>query len=278
MLQAAEKTVTRRSLALLTCAALSIASAASTLAEPRDPADFGLTFESLPSSFRASPPLPDPADFPIQLVLDDNNAEGVFGFAGGSARQFLWFNRFANPGPFNLEEIWVLFPAGLDVPVGGDVQLVVYRDPDGDPANGAQLLATYDEVIQAPLDGDTFSVYSLPAPLSIGGTGDILVGVVNRFFMTGDPPPTRPAALDVTLSQDRSYFALWTGNPPDSPDLAIATVVDVLDGMVSGNFMIRGFGTPSLTAFEIPTLGGAGLAVLVAVLGLAGATVVRRRR
>ncbi len=224
---------------------------------------------------RADPPLPDPAVFPIQMVLDDDGAEGVFGFAGGTARQFLWFNHFTDPGPFTLEEIWVLFPSGMDVPPDGDVQLAVYLDPDGDPTNGAQLLATYDETIQAT-DGDTFSIYPLDPPVNVLGSGDVLIGVVNRYFTAGDPPPTLPAALDTTASQDRSYFALWSEDAPEEPDLESAIVVDVLDGDVSGNFMIRGFGRPFGVPF-IPTLDGFGLALLAALLGLAGLTLARRR-
>jgi hypothetical protein len=193
---------------------------------------------------QALPPLPDPGVFPVQLVLDDDSAEGVFGFFGTTARQFLCFNQFANPGPFTLEEIWVLFPSNENVPLGGDVQLVVYLDADGDPSNGANLLATYDETIQAT-DGNTFSVYPLSPPLEVDAAGDVLIGVINRFFKTGvTSPPTQPAALDTTMSQNRSWFALWDGDPPDPPQLATADVVDVLDGAVSGNFMIRGFGSP----------------------------------
>lgn len=244
-----------------------------------EPADFGLTFEPRTFPVRASPPLPDPGTFPIQLVIDDGVAEGVFGFAGANARQFLWLNRFANPGSFLLHEIWVLIPSGTNASVGETLQLVVYLDDDGDPANGAQLLGTYDVTIQA-VDGVTFSVFPLSPRITIPDSGDILIGAVNRYFQTGvDPPPTQPAALDTTASQNRSYFALWAGDAPDPPDLASATVVDVLDGAVAGNFLIRGFGTrlpPPLT--DVPALGGAGLALLAALLGLAGAVLVRRRR
>ncbi len=230
-------------------------------------------FEPRDFSALADPPLPDPSVFPVQMVLDDDGAEGVFGFTGGTARQFLWFNRFANPGPFTLEEVWVLFPSGLDVPLDGDVQLAIYLDPDGDPTTGAELLATYNQTIQAN-DGDTFSLYNLDPPVQILESGDVLIGVVNRFF-TGSPP-TLPAALDTTVSQDSSYFALWTDDPPDDPDLDSAILIDVLDGAISGNFMIRGFGRPFEIPF-IPTLDGVGLALLAAVLGLAGLILTRRR-
>lgn len=216
----------------------------------------------------AAPPLPDPSVFPIQLVIDDDSAEAVFGLDGASARQFFWFNRFDNPGSggFRLEEIWVLFPAGGDVPVGGSIELVVMLDPDGDPTNGATLLATYDDVVQVA-DGNTFSIYAIPS-LAINDPGDILIGVVNRYFQTGiDPPPTRPAALDVTASQDSSYFALWAGDASNPPDLATATLVDLLDGAAAGNFMIRAFGTLS-PVVEVPTLSHWALILMALALGM----------
>lgn len=224
-----------------------------------------VSFELRSFAGEATPPLPDPSVFPVQLVIDDDGAEGVFGLVGASARQFLWFNRFANPGSgFHLEEIWVLFPSGMDVPVGGAIQLAIWLDPDADPVNGATLLATHDDVIQVA-DGDTFSVYSLPSSVSINETGEILIGVLNRFFQPGDPPPTQPAAMDTTASQDRSYFALWAGDAPDPPDLTTATTIALLDGAVAGNFMIRGFGTGSPVT-EIPTLSQAALVVFALLL------------
>ncbi len=228
-----------------------------------DPSKHELVFEPRDFPQRADPPLPDPATFPVQLVLDDDGAEGVFGLAGGTARQFLWLNRFANPGPFTLEEIWVLFPSGMDVPLDGEVQLAVYLDPDGDPATGAQLLATYDDATIQEADDDTFSVYPLSPPLTILDPGDVLIGVVNRYF--SGPPPTLPAALDTTASLDSSYFALWSGPAPDPPELDSAIVIDVLDGVIAGNFMIRGFGR-RIGAPIIPTLSQWGLLLLAGLI------------
>ena len=226
--------------------------------------ELGLIFERRDFPVRADPPLPSPTVFPIQLVLDDDGAEGVFGLSGGTARQFLWLNRFDNPGLFVLEEIWVLFPAGMDVPLGGNVQLAVYLDPDGDPTTGAELLGTYEETIQAN-DGNTFSVYPLNPPINILQSGDVLIGAVNRFFLPGDPPPTLPAALDTTVTQDRSYFALWSGDADDPPELGTATLIDVLDGAISGNFMIRGFGREFGVPF-IPTASTWGLLLLTGLI------------
>jgi hypothetical protein len=230
-----------------------------------------LTVELKSFAAKAAPPLPDPSVYPVQLVLDDDNAEGVFGLTGATSRQFLWFNQFTNPGQFVLREIWVLFPGPGDVPLGGDIELVVYLDPDGDPANGAELLGTFPEVIQAT-DGSNFSVYTLPVPLRIADGGNVLIGVVNRYFTPGTPPPTLPAALDTTASQDRSYFALWSGDVPPSPDLASADTVDVLDGQNSGNFMIRGFG---VILEPVPSLSRWGILVFIALVAVAGVALTR---
>ncbi len=87
------------------------------------------------------PPLPPTSTFPVQLVLDDDTADGSFGVATQTARQFLWFNRFSPAAGFHLEEVWVLFPSGANMAAGGAVQIAIYEDPDGDPTNGATLLA-----------------------------------------------------------------------------------------------------------------------------------------
>ena len=108
---------------------------------------------------KALPPLPDTGLFPVQLVLDDNGAEGAIGVGGATARQFLWFQRFS-PAGVNLElaEIWVLFPSDPEIAPGAAIQLVVYQDGNGDPTDGATLLAVFDEVVQVA-DDATFTVY-----------------------------------------------------------------------------------------------------------------------
>ncbi len=226
----------------------------------------------------ANPPLPDPAVFPIQLMIDDDIPDGTFGIFGPSARQFLWLNRFPNPGPFTLEEVWVLFPAGTDVPLGGDVQIVIYQDPDSDTVNGATLLATVDGTVQS-VDGNTFSIFPVAPAIPITNPGDVLVGAINRYYQTGmDPPPTVPAVLDETMSQDRSFIALWSGDPPNPPDLSTAILIDALDSVPAGNLMIRAFGNaiPAPAIAAVPTLGEVALVILAVVLGLMGVVAVRR--
>jgi hypothetical protein len=214
------------------------------------------------------------AGFPIELKIDDGQAEAAFGIGGASARQFLWFNQFANPGDFRLEEIQVLFPNGADVPLGGAIELAVFLDPDGDPTNGAELLANYDRTIQAK-DGNTFSIYPIDPPLLITQEGDILIGVISRYIVSGVSPPTNPAALDTTSSQGRAWVVNWTGDPPDPPSLPSDEALYQL----AGNFMIRGYGSPWASKVEpVPSLGGSGLAILAISLGIVALRFLRQRK
>ena len=241
------------------------------------PALTGSFAPRLSAPTEAAPPLPPLADFPVQLVLDDDIRDGDFGFAGPPARNFLWFNRFAAPAPgFVLKEIWVLFSPGPNMAVGGAIQLAVYLDPDGDPATGAELLATFNETIQV-LDGDTFSVYSLATPVSVAAAGDLLIGVVMRG---GVMPPPAPAAIDTTASAASSWVAIWSTDPPDPPLLAPPgdpdNLLDLVDNVgTAGNWMIRGFGTTQ-PAVVIPTLDSVGLVLLFLLLAAAALFVMRR--
>lgn len=243
------------------------------LAGPAAADELEWIFESTGSIELTNPELPP---YPIHLIIDDDTPEGVFGVGVQSAQQFLWFNRFANPGPVQLEEIWVLFPAGANMTVGAEVQLAVYHDPDGDPSNGADLLATYPETIQA-VDGVTFSVYTLPDPIYILADGDILVGVVDRFVESGVTSPTTPAAMDTTASQGRSWLAVWSDDPPDPPLLPPDGTYGPVDLFQPGNWMIRAFGTP-IRVDSIPALDWRGLTILILLLSTIGCLAARSFR
>jgi hypothetical protein len=159
------------------------------------------------------------------------------------------------------------------------VQLAVFLDPDSTPSNGASLIGSYDETIQA-VDGTTFSVYDLVPPLAIDDAGDVLICVVNRFVISGVTSTTQPATIDTTSSQGRSWIAVWSGDPPASPALPTDGLFDLVDRFEPGNWMIRGFGIADQVqpqAREIPMLGPVGLGTLIALLILAGIMVVVRR-
>ena len=227
-------------------------------------------------SMLSTPPIPEAPT--ISFVVDDNSTEGSFGIAGpgATARQFLWFNRFPMTESLFLEEIWVLFAPGPNIAVGDDIQLAVYRDNDSDPTNGATLLATYDETIQQ-LDGTSFSIYSIPGGLLVPGGGDLLVGVVNRFVISGVTSTTDPATLDTTASLGQSWLAVWSADPPLAPELPPDGVIDVIDSFVAGNWMIRAFGSPAPPTV-IPTLSGYALLLLAALLAMTALAVLRRAR
>jgi len=230
---------------------------------PREPTDLLLL-----------PPLPPIGDFPVQLVLDDDTANGDVGVNGATAQQFLWFNQFS-PGPTSLEQIWVLFQPGANMAVGAAIDLVVYEDEDGDPTNGATLLAVIPEQI-AELDGQTFSVYDVVPPIETTG-GDVLIGVVPRFITSGVTSPTSPAAIDTDASQGRSWVALWLADPPATPDLPPDDEIRLIDEFTpAGNWMIRGFGTAIVP--DVPALGNLGLFLLAAGLAFLGLWMLIARR
>ena len=103
----------------------------------------------------------------------------------------------------------------------------------------------------------------------------MLVGVVDRFVTSGVTTGTNPAALDTTTSQGRSWISLWSGDPPDPPLLPGDGFLDLVDVFQPGNWMIRAFGR-SLPRAQIPVLGRAGMAGLIALVALAGILLIRR--
>lgn len=230
-----------------------------------------------PANIQSLPPLPSPAQYPVQLVLDDDSWEGFLGVGGATSDQFLWFNRFTSPGAFTLEEIWVLFPQG-ETAVGNAIQLVAYRDTDGNPANGADLLGTWSATVLAA-DNTTFSVYTLATPLEVPGGGEVWIGVVNRWVTPGVTPLASPATVDANTNLGISGFALWAGGTvPNPPDLASAAVIQNLNTTPGpGTFLIRAFGT-ALPIVELPVLDLHSLALFAVLLTLAAFGVFGLRR
>lgn len=184
----------------------------------------------------------------VTLALDDGSYEDSMGLVdtgAGVSFQFIWFNRFTpNPGdiPFNLEQIQVLFDGTAGVPQGGDIDLVVYQDADGNPANGATLLRVIPETVKA-IDG-SWSVYNLATPLAITSPGDVLIAVINRYVVDGVSPISYPATIDQNSDQLRSWVGWWVAEPPDPPQLPTDDTLALIGTLASGgNWMIRGFGT-----------------------------------
>ncbi len=183
---------------------------------------------------------------PVTLTLDDGTAEDSIGInGGGNAYQFIWLNRFSPaPGsfPFQLQQVRVLFPSTGGVAVGDAIELVVYADPDGNPANGANLLTTFTATVQYA-DNATWSVYNLPSPVTISGAGDVLIGVIDRFVNSGVTPSNYPAAVDTTASLGRSWAGWWADDPPTPPVLPPNATFDTIDALgLPGNWTVRGYG------------------------------------
>ncbi len=209
-------------------------------------------------------PIPDAS---VSLALDDGGAENFLGVNDAvDGTQFIWFTRFTpSPSsfPFLLEEIWVVF-GSEGVGVGDAVDLLVYQDADGDgnPSNATHL-ATYYQIIQYN-DQVTWNVYTLAPSLMVNGSGDILIGVINRYQTgTGGGVLDYPASLDETTSQQHSWVGWWTVDvPSDPPVWPPNDVLDTIDNLgFPGNWLIRGYGntvapadTPTPTTTRTSTL------------------------
>jgi len=194
----------------------------------------------------------------VTLALDDGDHEYNLGLtSGGYSYQFIWLNRFtpaASEFPFSLQEIRVMFDGTGGVSVGQAIDLAVYQDTDGNPANGATLLGVVHETIKA-VDGTTWSVYTLASPIQVSGPGDVLIAVINRFVQDGVSPASYPAALDGTTVLNRSWVGWWLDIPPDPPVLPTDSTFEVITAPYSGNWLIRGYGTTGSTPPPPPPAG-----------------------
>lgn len=222
-------------------------------------------------TFRELNPVQMPEGAPtydVDLVVDDGTAEGAFGVGVTAARQFLWFQRFSPPRDIDLEEIQILFPLDPEIVPGSSIEIVVYQDVDGDPTNGAELMTTRTEVVQVA-DGTSFSNYPLDPVVEFRDGGTLLVGIINRYVVSGITPSHEPAALDTSTSAQRSWVATWSGDPPEPPLLPPDQAIFLVDQIVPGNWMIRAYGSAPAVVV-IPTVDGIGLALLVLLLGAFG--------
>ncbi len=198
-------------------------------------------------------------DQDVQLIIDDGSRENALGLTAGG--QFIWLNRFTpSPAdfPFNLDEIHILFGAGVGVNVGETVDIYVFEDTDGDgdPATGANFLGALNNAPVQFVDDVNFSVYPI-APIALNGPGDVLIAVVNRT--AGTDPGEFPAAMDQTATQARSWIGTYlAGNPPDPPPLPSDDLWGTVDSFgFPGNWMVRGFGSQAAPFIKLlePTSG-----------------------
>ena len=202
---------------------------------------------------------PGAPEAPVSFVLDDGVGENSIGLTNGG--QFLWLNRFTPAAaffPIQINQVQVMFnyPGGTSgLNIGELVDIYLYADADGNPANGATFVASLlNQTVQA-VNGTTWSVYNFGAPVTFNGPGDILIAVVNRT--AGIAAGTFPAALDQTASQGRSWIGLGTGATTNPPVLPPATFGTVDSFGFPGNMMVRGFGetnAPCIAPADVPWL------------------------
>ena len=182
---------------------------------------------------------------PVNLVLDDGTRENALGLTAGG--QFMWLNRFTpDPAefPFTLDQVSILFGAGMGVNVGETVDIYIYEDTDGDgdPGTNASFLGSQTGVAVQAVDDVTWSDYRLDTPVDLYGPGDVLIAVVNRT--AGTDAGEHPAAMDTTASQGRSWVGIYgAGNPADPPILPADSAWGIIDTLgFAGNWMVRGSG------------------------------------
>jgi hypothetical protein len=200
---------------------------------------------------------PQSIEADVSLVLDDGQwdiSRGLVSQDPPASYQFIWLNRFT-PGtseyPFTLDQVWVMFDdndGGNNVSPGQAIDLVVYEDADGNPANGATFRGTYSTSILAA-DGTNWSKYNLVPGVTFTGPGDVLIAVINRYVDDGVTPQSLPALKDTNTDKGRSWIGYWNSTPPD-PALLPPYPYFQLDG---GNWMIRGYGETGGTVPPTPT-------------------------
>jgi uncharacterized membrane protein len=212
-----------------------------TIAEEPVAIRLGLTLDGSPNATLNQ----SPESTPMSFILDDGVGENAVGLQGGA--QFLWFNRFTLNSynfPITIDSVDVMFgyPGSTGgINVGELVDIYLYEDPDGNPANGATHRASlHNQAVQA-VNGVTWSNYTLTTPVTFDGPGDILIAVVNRT--AGVTPSTFPAVLDQTPPSHQRSWAGFGAVPGDPPVMPMPTFGIIDNFGIAGNWMVRGFGT-----------------------------------
>jgi len=182
----------------------------------------------------------------IQFQLDDGSYERRVGLgvaANDTESAAVWINRFTVNNALTIDSISILWPAqDVDTLVGRQANLVAYYDADGDgdPSNAVRLGA---DTLVTIAGQDAFETY--PASFDVPGAGDVYVGFVDQWAADGTFSPfLRPAALDQTTSQGKSYVS-GAGTPPTDIDvLANNDLNGTIDSFgIPGNWLIRATGS-----------------------------------
>lgn len=174
-----------------------------------------------------------------ELILDDGSSEDNAGPFPPS--KFIILNRFSpDPSvfPLLLTDIQVYFDSVYNI-IGDEIVLALYENTTNntDPATGAKLLIKYPVSVQAVDDWNTFM---LPAEMLLEGPGDVLIGVI---FLEIHGMFHKPAPLDTTTSQERSWMGFWNESLPEDLLLPPNGEWGLIDRFgYPGNWLVRGSG------------------------------------
>lgn len=183
----------------------------------------------------------------LVFQLDDGSYEGRVGFGNAdNDTEFatVWINRFTIAGATTIDSISILWPTQDNgTLVGLQPNLVAYYDADGDgdPSNALRLGS---DTLVTIAGQDAFETY--PTHFQVPGAGDVYVGFVDQWATGGSSPLLRPAALDRTASQGKSYLSAGSQNPTDVDTLANNDTTGTVDSLgAPGNWLIRATGSGS---------------------------------
>jgi hypothetical protein len=158
----------------------------------------------------------------------------------------IWLNRFTpDPSdyPITITSIATIFGDGAGWNAAGDrINVYVYEDADGEPADGATPVGSYIGYAM-PEPVNAFTTISLPTPIVVDGPGDILIALTNPAPDVG----SRPASADTGPFVARSWVASFHDNGT-APDLASVSLVQnpfAIPGF-TGNWLIRASGTNAI--------------------------------
>jgi subtilisin family serine protease len=193
----------------------------------------------------------------VTLQADSFSGTGNFNLLGSATAspplQFLWLNRFTpapTSFPFTLNTIQTVFAGSVaSVPpqqgtvLGELFDFYIYQDSDTNPANGATLIGS---MVSVPVTTqNAFQTITIPGGLAITGSGDILIGVVNRGRQG-----YYPASADVGPNQARSWISginVITAGPPNLATISMQLTTAVVPTFTY-NWIIRGNGTTTTGA------------------------------
>jgi subtilisin family serine protease len=189
----------------------------------------------------------------VTLQSDSWSGTGNFNLLGSATAspplQFLWLNRFTpapTSFPFTLNTIQTVFggavastPPRNGTELGELFDFYIYQDSDTNPANGATFIGS---VLGAPVTVQgALQTITIPGGLSITGSGDILIAVVNRGRLG-----YYPASADLGPNQARSWISAINAVPATgNPDLSTLTMqlTTAVVPTFTFNWIIRGNGT-----------------------------------